>query len=68
MCYSGKCTGEQVSDDCGFPNIPEVRKKYPHPLCEIGLDCEEDLEKLRIAIEDVKQIVVKHEKNISSRL
>lgn len=68
MCYSGSCTWEQPSGDCGFPRIKEVRDKYPYPLCENGIDNENDLEKLKIAIEDVKQIVAKYEKNISCGL
>lgn len=68
MCYSGRCTWERQSGDCGFPNIKEVRDKYPIPLCEIDPDSEDELEKLKIAIEDVKQIVAKYEKNISCGL
>jgi hypothetical protein len=62
MCYSGKCIWEQSSGDCGFPDIKEVRDKYPLPLCEIGNDDEEDSKKLQEMIEEVKQIVLKYEK------
>lgn len=57
MCYSGKCTWEQSSGDCGFPRIKEVRVKYPFPICEIGDDNEEDMKRTREMIEDVKQII-----------
>jgi hypothetical protein len=57
MCFSGKCTWEQSSGDCGFPNNPEIRKKYPFPICEIFDDNEEDQRKTQEAIEDVKQML-----------
>jgi len=51
---------EQPHGDCGFPNIPEVREKYKFPLCEIGIDNEEDAKKLQEMIEDVKKIISKN--------
>jgi len=57
MCYSGKCTWEQHSGDCGFPTIKAVRDKYPLPLCEIGEDNQEDAERLQMMIADVKKII-----------
>jgi hypothetical protein len=65
MCYSGKCRWEQHSGDCGFPRIPEVRDKYPLPICEIGDDCEEDMERTRLAIIDIEEIIKKHKKENS---
>jgi hypothetical protein len=62
MCYSGKCRWEQSSGDCGFPDIKEVRDKYPLPLCEIGNDNSENKKRLREMIEDVKQIMFKYKK------
>ena len=60
MCYSGKCVWEQHNGDCGFPDIKEVRDKYPLPLCEIDNDNEEDKKRLQEMIEEVKEIVRKH--------
>lgn len=57
MCYSGKCIWEQSSGDCGFPRNKEIREKYPHPICEIGDDNEEDYQKTREAIADVQNML-----------
>lgn len=35
MCYSGRCRFELYSGDCGFPNDPIVRSRYPHALCHV---------------------------------
>ena len=57
MCYSGQCIWEQSSGDCGFPRNKEIREKYPHPICEIGDDNEEDLLRTREAIADIQNML-----------
>lgn len=57
MCYSGKCIWEQSSGDCGFPTIKEIREKYPHPICSIGNDNEEDLLRTKEAIADIQKML-----------
>ena len=57
MCYSGQCIWEGCMGDCNFPRAKAVRDKYPHPVCEIGDDNEEDLRKTKEAIEDIQNML-----------
>lgn len=63
MCYSGKCIWELHNGDCGFPTIPEVRNKYPYPLCTIGND-EENSPNFEEMIREVKELVKIHNNGI----
>lgn len=60
MCYSGKCIWEGYMGDCNFPRLKAVRDKYPHPVCEIGDNNEEDYLKTREAILDILNILKQH--------
>jgi len=57
MCYSGQCIWEGYMGNCNFPKNSAVRDKYPHPVCEIGDDNEEDAQKTKEAIADIKNIL-----------
>jgi hypothetical protein len=61
MCYSGRCMWEDYMGDCNFPLcIKEVRDKYPHRLCGIDIQCEEEQELLEEKNQEVLEIVKKH--------
>jgi tRNA-dihydrouridine synthase len=57
MCYSGKCRWEQHSGDCGFPQIKQVRDKFPFPVCTNNDETPEDQEKTRKITIEIEEIL-----------
>lgn len=58
MCYSGKCRREGHMEDCLFPMyIKEVKEKYKHPNCDIGIQTIEEQQFNDEVAMDIKNII-----------
>lgn len=63
MCYSGNCIWEDHMGDCRFPlHIKEIRDRFPHRLCGIDVQSQEEQEWLDEQNDEVKRIQENHKK------
>jgi len=67
MCYTGECIWENYGGDCRFPDIPEVRNKYPFPICSIGIESNEEQEETAKAIKEIQEIILKYKIKIDEK-